>query len=222
MLVAAVIGLAGLAAWFLRREMGHADPVFQPRFFARRGFAAATLGVSASNLGSYTLLLAVPVLLARQGGNSLGAGLALLLMSAPMVAFSALGGQLADRLGRRLPVLVGCVLLALSLMPLAVVPGMQGFGFYACLALSGVGMGLASAGLQTSAVEAVEASQAGVAAGLFSTCRYIGSFAGSIALARLLDGGVGLAGFQALFTICLAGALVSVGAALMLPGRRKG
>ncbi len=56
----------------------------------------------------------------------------------------------------------------------------------------GAGVGLSTAGLQTSAIEALDPSQAGVAAGLFSTSRYIGSFAGSIALARLLDHGQGL------------------------------
>ena len=68
----------------------------------------------------------------------------------------------------------------------------------------GAGVGLSTAGLQTSAIEALDPSQAGVAAGLFSTSRYIGSFAGSIALARLLDHGHGLAGFHAVFLIALA------------------
>ena len=69
--------------------------------------------------------------------------------------------------------------------------------------------------MQAAAVEAVEARHAGVAAGLFSTCRYIGSFVGSIFLARLL--GEGRAGFQALFAVALAGAVVSIGASLALP-----
>jgi sugar phosphate permease len=74
--------------------------------------------------------------------------------------------------------------------------------------------------LQTSALEAVEPAQAGVASGLFSTCRYIGSFAGSIALARLLDSGHGLTGFRAVFAMALAGALVSVAATAALPPRQ--
>ncbi len=83
----------------------------------------------------------------------------------------------------------------------------------------GAGVGLSTAGLQASAVEAVASGQAGVAAGLFSTSRYIGSFAGSIALARLLDKGHGLAGFHAVFAIALVGAIVSVAATLALPAR---
>lgn len=221
LLLTLVIAVMGLGAAFVRREMAHPDPVFQPRFFANRGFAAATVGVAASNLGSYTVLLAVPILLARRGGwTSLESGLVLALISAPMVVCAALGGRLADQWGRRPPVLLGSLMLAVSLFPLALDPGLDGAAFHACLLLSGAGLGLGQAGLQTSAVESVAPEHAGVAAGLFSTCRYIGSFAGSIALARLLDGGVGLEGFQALFIVTFAGAALAVAAAVMLPRRQ--
>jgi MFS family permease len=103
-------------------------------------------------------------------------------------------------------------------VPLALVPGLHPYALLPCLSLMGIGVGLSTAGLQASAIEAVEPAQAGVAAGLFSTSRYIGSFAGSIALARLLDEGHGLAGFRTVFTIALAGAIVSVVATLALPG----
>ncbi|MBL8698246.1 MAG: MFS transporter [Alphaproteobacteria bacterium] len=215
------VALAGAGAVFVQREAAHADPVLQPRFFTRRAFAAATLGIATSNLGFYTLLLAVPILLARQSGwSSLGSGLVLALLCAPMVACSFVGGQLADRMGRRMPVVAGCALLAAGLVPFVIEPGLAPAALAACLAITGAGVGLGSAGLQTSAVEAVAPEHAGVASGLFSTCRYVGSFLGSIALARLLDAGEGLAGFRALFAIALAGALLSVVAALLLPVAR--
>lgn len=212
--------LVGLGAAFLWREAAHPDPLVQPRFFARRGFAAATLAVSAGNLGSYTVMLAVPILLARQSGwTSLGTGLVLALQSAPMVIFSFAGGQLADRLGRRVPAVVGHAMLALGIAPMALDPSLSPTALVASLALAGAGLGLGAAALQTSAVEAVAADQAGVASGLFSTCRYVGSFAGSVVLARLLSEGQGLDGFAALFSVALAGAVISIGAALALPAR---
>ena len=85
----------------------------------------------------------------------------------------------------------GCVVLAAGLLPLALAPGLTPSGCFRASLLVGAGVGLSTAGLQASAIEAVEPSQAGVAAGLFSTSRYIGSFAGSIALARLLDRATG-------------------------------
>lgn len=212
--------LVVLAGLFVRRELRHPDPVFQPRFFASRPFAAANAGIAASNLAFYTVLLATPILLTRHlHWSSLQTGIALALLSAPMVVFSPVGGRLADRYGRRLPSVAGCTVLAAGLVPLAVAPGLGTSGLLPCLSLMGAGVGLSSAGLQASAIEALAPIHAGVAAGLFSTSRYIGSFAGSIALARLLDEGTGLSGFHAVFAIALAGAIVSVLVTLVLPVR---
>ena len=212
--------LALTAAIFVRRELRHADPILQPRFFTRRPFAAANAAVSSSNLAFYTVLLATPILLTRHlHWGSLRTGLALALLSGPMVVFSPIGGRLADRYGRRLPSVAGCILLAAGLVPLVVNPGLPIGALLGCLALAGAGVGLSSAGLQASAVESIDPAQAGVAAGLFSTSRYIGSFAGSIALARLLDEGHGLAGFRGVFVLSLAGAVVAVVATLALTPR---
>ena len=209
--------LAGASAWFVRHELSHPDPVLQPRFFTRRSFSAASTGVALSNLGFYTLLLATPILLSRHTNwSSLRIGLALTLLSAPTVALAPVGGRLADRLGRRIPAVAGCVLLTIALVPLAIAPGIATAGLFVCLAVAGAGTGLSAAAMQTAAVEAVDERQAGVAAGLYSTSRYIGSFAGSIALARLLDAGPGLAGFRAVFAMALAGAAFALLATLAL------
>jgi EmrB/QacA subfamily drug resistance transporter len=208
-----------LAVVFIRCELRSADPVFQPRTFRIRAFAAANAGVCSSNLAFYTVLLATPILLTRHlDWSSLQVGVALALLSAPMVVFSPIGGRLADRFGRRMPSVAGCVILTAGLVPLALVPGLHPYALLPCLSLMGIGVGLSTAGLQASAIEAVEPVEAGVAAGLFSTSRYIGSFAGSIALARLLNDGHGLTGFRTVFVIALAGAIVSVAATLALPG----
>ena len=57
---------------------------------------------------------------------------------------------------------------------------------FALLALAGAGLGLSSAGMQASAVEAVGPRDAGAASGMYSTSRYIGSIAGSSLLPVLL------------------------------------
>jgi DHA2 family methylenomycin A resistance protein-like MFS transporter len=85
----------------------------------------------------------------------------------------------------------------------------------ASLSLSGVGLGLSSAPMQTSAVESVGPDEAGAASGLFSTSRYLGSIVGSILLAVLLGGADDPAGYAAVFALvffaALASALVSLG-----------
>lgn len=220
-LVAGVPLLVVLVAVLMRRELRHADPVFQPRFFAVRPFAAANAGIASSNLAVYSVLLATPILLAEHlDWTSFETGMALALLSAPMVVFSPVGGRLADRMGRRAPSAAGCAILAAGLLPLALTPDVSPYVLLPCLCLMGAGVGLSTAGLQASAVEALEPEQAGVAAGIFSTSRYVGSFAGSIALARLLDQGEGLAGFHAVFLMAFAGAILSVLVTLALPARR--
>jgi predicted MFS family arabinose efflux permease len=219
-LVAGVPLLIVLGVVFVRRELRHADPVLQPRFFSVRPFAAANAGIASSNLAFYTALLAIPILLSRHlEWTSFQTGIALALLSAPMVVCSPIGGRLADRLGRRPPSTAGCAILAAGLLPLAVMPDLGPYLLLPCLCLMGAGVGLSTAGLQASAVEALDPEQAGVAAGIYSTSRYIGSFIGSIVLARLLDEGEGLSGFPAVFLMAFAAACLSILATLALPGR---
>ena len=127
--------LAVVLIWW---ELRHPDPVFQPRFFAIRPFAAANAGISSSNLAFYTVLLATPILLTRHlDWSSLQVGLALALLSAPMVVFSPIGGRLADRYGRRLPSVAGCVVLTIGLLPLALAAGLSPYALLPCLASDG-------------------------------------------------------------------------------------
>ena len=50
----------------------------------------------------------------------------------------------------------------------------------------GTGIGMATPGLQSTAVESVPKAEAGVASGIYSTSRYLGSIVGSALLAGLL------------------------------------
>jgi MFS family permease len=86
--------------------------------------------------------------------------------------------------------------------------------------VSGIGFGLTMASLQASAVEAVPPEQAGVAAGLFSTSRYLGSIVGSIVLAALLTStGAEVSGFRALAVVLVAAAFLAALVSLGLHGR---
>lgn len=223
---APVLALSGLAlgaatAFLLRHELRHDDPVIHPRLFRIRSFAAANAGVGFGNLAFYTTLLAAPILLAsRIGWSSVQVGLALTVLSAPWAVLAPVGGRIADRSGRRVPAVAGHVLAAAGLLPLALVADVGTGTLLACLGVAGVGFGLTTASLQTSAIEAVSPEQAGVAAGLFSTSRYLGSIAGSIVLAALLTStGAGVSGFRALAVVIVAAAFLAALVSLGLRGR---
>ncbi|MEJ2290803.1 MAG: MFS transporter [Deinococcales bacterium] len=180
---------AGAAVLFAVVEWRHPDPAVQLRLFGRRAFAAANASVAASNFAMYVTLLSVPLLLAARAGSSAGAGAVLAAMSGAMFLASPVGGSLADRWGRRRPALLGLGLLLAGTLLLATAgSGISIARLVGALMLIGLGIGTGTAALQTTAVESVAARDAGMASGVYTTSRYLGSIVGSALLARLAAG----------------------------------
>ena len=218
-LALAGVALLALLAVFLRRELRHPQPILQPRFFARPAFAAATGAVCLSNLAMYTVLLAIPMVWAREGRPAAEIGALLGIMAAGMFAASPVGGRLADRLGRRWPAVGGLTILTLGTVQIAWVGGDATVGIAVGLALLGGGLGLAAPSIQTSALEAVERQSAGAAAGAYSTSRYLGSIVGSALLAGLVSAQSTSDGLNAIFAVVIVAAGLSALLALRLPHR---
>ena len=127
----------------------------------------------------YSLLLIIPILAERELGlGPSGAGLLIGAMTGAMMVASPIGGHLSDRLGRRTPVLIGSAIAVVATVGLVLIAGDPGIaGTAALVALAGVGVGLAGASLQTTAVESAPAAMVGVASGVFMTVRYTGGIA---------------------------------------------
>jgi MFS family permease len=217
------VGLGAVAATLVvlvHYELGHPDPVLQPRVLRVRPFAAATAGMGLSNLALYGTLLAVPVLLSQRGGWSSGEiGIALAALTAPMMALSPAGGRLSDRVGCRPVAMAGLVLLGCGMVPLLVgggdvsVPLLVG-----SLLVAGAGLGLANPALQTAGVEALDPRDAGIAAGLLSTGRYLGGIAAAgLVSASAIDGSD--ADYTTLFALAATASGLAAVLATALPGR---
>ena len=185
----AVGGVIALVGALFVYESQHPDPIIQLRFFRKQAFAAANGAIALSNLAMYVTLLSLPIFLSQRAGwTDSQIGFVLAAFSGLMILGAPLGGHWADRWGRRLPTVVGLMLFTLGLLPLVIqaetipllflLPG---------LAIAGSGMGISMAGLQTSAIESLKPEEAGVAAGVFSTSRYLGSIVGSSILAGILS-----------------------------------
>ncbi|MCH7970440.1 MAG: MFS transporter [Chloroflexi bacterium] len=216
------IGAIALSALLLKLELAHSDPVIQPRLFKIRGFAAPSLGVGTSNLAMYSLLLVIPLLLtARRNYSPLEIGLILTSLTVGMALLSPIGGRMADRFGRRKPVVIGLSITAIAtLLPaitgssIGVVPLILGLG------VIGLGLGLSTAGMRTSALESVASRDAGSVAGTYSTSRYFGSIVGSAMLAGLI--GVNRSntdGIDLVFIVVAAAAFTAVIAVLFMESR---
>lgn len=180
-------------------------------------FLATCMIQASTNLGQYALLLVVPLILDGRGWDHSSIGLALSALTVGLVVLSPVGGRLGDRLGRRRPVVAGITTLTVGLiLATALLRQPSAAGLIVAMGCVGVGMGLASASVQTAGLEAVPPSVTGSAAGLLSTSRYIGSIAGSAVLSiTVTDGG---AGARPLLGLGIVAALAALVAATQIPG----
>ena len=190
--VAAAAALVGLVVVESRRR----EPLLDPRFFASVPFSGATLVAVAAfaALAGFLFLNALYLQDAR-GYSPLHAGLLTLPMAATTALLAPLSGRLVATRGAR-PSLVlgglgfavsGCLLLTLSGdTPLPVV--------LVTYLIFGAGFGMVNAPITNTAVSGMPVAQAGVAAGVASTSRQVGSALGVAVLGSLatsrLGGGV--------------------------------
>jgi EmrB/QacA subfamily drug resistance transporter len=211
-------GMAFVIIGFLlvRRERSVNDPFLEVGLFRRRAYAAATATIFLHNLCMYSLLLLVPVLVERRLNLSAsGAGAVVAALSVAMMAGSPAGGTMSDRRGRRFPVVIGSIAIAAGMAALVAIVGAPSTASVAAgLAVVGLGVGIAGASLQTTAVEAAPHRLAGAAAGLFMTARY----AGGIAAAGLTAGAADSGAFRSAVITLLGAALFSLLTASGLAG----
>lgn len=212
----AAVAILPLAALFVAVELRHDRPAVDPRLFLNRPFAAALLGVFGSTVilhGAFILVpLAVEELLRESAATS---GIALLGIAGVAALVAPIGGRASDRRGRRLLVVTGAAISAAGLAGLAL-PGGAGsvLAIAVLLGVVGLGNGLTS-GRQAAALESVDRSRVGMAAGTYYTGRYLGgvvgaSIAGAILGAQVTATGVS-AGFGVLAAVGVGVAVVSLG-----------
>jgi MFS family permease len=185
-----------------------------------RVFSAAFFTQSFMTLAQYALLLATPIVLDARGWEPGEIGLALSALTLGLIVMSPLGGMMGDRLGRRRPVVLGLVLSMLA-VGLSAVFGSDPASvvLIVSLALFGLGNGAATPGLMSAGMEAAPAGRIGVAAGLLSMSRYVGSIIGSLFVAALIaDNGDGTG---TVLAICFASLVAAIVVAQFLPGKRR-
>ena len=168
MVAVAALGVGALVAFVVVERHG-SNPMLPMDVFASRQFSAAnvvTLLVYAA-LGAMFFLLVVQLQVVA-GFGALAAGSALLPITIIMLLLSSASGQLAERIGPRLPMTVGPVLAGIgSLLLLRIGPDTS----YATDVLPGVvviglGLALTVAPLTATVLAAAEDRHAGIASGV--------------------------------------------------------
>ena len=165
---ALAIGVAGLAA-FVEVERRSSHPMLPPGIFANIRFTGANLVTVAvyGSLGTATFLLVV-YLQTALGYSALEAGASLLPMTLLMLGLSTYAGGLSERIGARIPMTIGPLLMAAGfLLMMRVTPGAD----YLTAVLPSVvvlGLGLVStvAPLTATVLSSVEDHHAGIASGV--------------------------------------------------------
>jgi len=172
----AVAALIALVSYEPRRE----EPLLDLRFFRSAPFSGATvIAVCAfAALGGFLFLNTLYLQDAR-GFSALHAGLYTLPMAAMTVLLAPLSGRIVAVRGPRLPLIVaGIATAAGAIMLTRLSPGTSLGYLLASYVVFGIGSGLVNAPITNTAVSGMPRSQAGVAAGLASTSRQVGSALG--------------------------------------------
>jgi len=218
--VAALALTSVVATGLLRRHVARTpSPVVDLRLLGRPGFLAAGVSILCSNLTMYTILLALPLFLSTLAGwGTRDIGLLLAGLSLLMLVFGPAGGWLADRFGRRAPALAGTLIATVGTVPLVAVSAGWGWStFLIPLMVVGGGIGLAGAPVQAAAMQAARAGEAGQAAGMFSTMRYLGSIMGAASMAAILGADAHEGAFRVLFALLVLAAVAATAASSRLP-----
>jgi EmrB/QacA subfamily drug resistance transporter len=221
--VAATVAGGGLLVAFVALEARATEPMLPLSLFADRQFTGANLVTLAVYAGlGVAFFLVVVNLQVALGYSALEAGVALLPVTVLMLLLSARFGALAQRIGARLPMTVGPILVAAGLLGLtqvgatdryvtAVLPGAVVFG---------LGLAVTVAPLTATVMASVEEEHLGVGS---ATNNAVARLAGLLAVAvlptvagvELVAGGPSgsIPGYRtamaASAVLCLAGAAIA-------------
>jgi EmrB/QacA subfamily drug resistance transporter len=154
---------------FLAVELRGRSPMLPLHLFRSRNFSGANLLTLLLYAALGGGLLFLPLnLIQVQGYSATAAGAALLPFILIMFILSRWTGMLADRLGPKLPLVVGPTIAALGFVLFAL-PGIGGsywLSFFPAVVVLGLGMAITVAPLTTTVMNSIERDLAGIASGV--------------------------------------------------------
>ncbi|HEY2717450.1 MAG TPA: MFS transporter [Solirubrobacterales bacterium] len=219
---AAVIGVASLVSFFVV-ERRVANPMLPLEIFRSRQFSAAngvTFVVYAA-LGGFFFLL-VAFLQISLGYSPIAAGAASLPVTLLMLAFSARAGALAQRIGPRLPLTIGPLIVAAGLLLMTQLDEGSSYltGVLPGVVVFGVGLTLVVAPVTATVLAAADSRHSGIASGVNNAVARVASLL-AVAVLPLVAGITGddfydpakmTSGFHMAMFVCAA--LAAIGGAL--------
>jgi EmrB/QacA subfamily drug resistance transporter len=230
-----VVG-ALLLGMFVRSELTSSSPLLEMRMFAVPTFSVTIGIVWLITVAQFARLVFIPIELQTvHRMTAFEAGLLLAPAAAGTALTMPFGGRIADRLGARLPVTTGLVMIAIAVWLLgSLTPDTSSPRILAYLLIQGAGTGLALIPNTVAAMNALPNRWVARASAVRSLNRQIAGAIGVAVLSSLVISRVGsITGspatdpallqdaYNEVFHVAFAGALIAAGMALFLPGRRR-
>lgn len=177
---------------FIIIEARKANPMLDISLFKRRTFSASTLSAIINYIALFSILFLLPFyLLQGRGLTPSQAGLLLSTQPLIMAVVAPISGTLSDRIGTRLPCVIGMVLLATGAYLLSRLgPNSAYIHVTLALGIVGLGTGIFISPNNSALMGSAPQHRQGIAAGVLATARSTGMVLG-----------IGLAG--AIFTTVL-------------------
>ena len=230
--LAAIAGGAAVLAGFVAWELRSPVPMLPMHLFRSRGFSAANAASFFMYFGMFgAVFLLAQFLQFAQHESPLQAGLRILPWTAMPILVAPVAGSLSDRVGGRIVVVTGLVLLAGGLLWNATMlsTGVSYLSLVPAFVMAGVGMGLFVAPVANTVLSSVQPDQEGVASGATNAIRELGGVFGIAVLSAVFSAngsyGAPTAFVSGVRPAVVVGALVvGAGAAAMalVPRRRAG
>jgi EmrB/QacA subfamily drug resistance transporter len=227
-LVLFTVAVVALGAW-VRVETRVRAPLIDMKMMRAPAVWINNLVAFLFGVGMYSAIAFLPEFLQtpRSAGYGFGAsitqsGLFLIPMTATMFVGGLYTGRIAAGIGSKTAVVLGSIASCVSYLILAFAHD-QSWEIYLASTLLGVGLGLAYSAMSALIVQAVPASQTGVASGMNANIRTIGGAIGaavmaSIVTSRLLGSGVPAeSGYTRGFAFLAAITVVAIVAAMFIP-----
>jgi EmrB/QacA subfamily drug resistance transporter len=183
-IVAMLVAAAVLLWAWISNEQRASEPLVDMTMMRVRGVWTVNAAAFLVGAGMFTAFILIPQFTetARSAGYGFGAsvtggGLFLLPSTVMMLLVSPLAGRLANRVGSRVPLVLGSLASCCAFVFLAVAHDAP-WEFYAASAMLGIGIGFAFSSLANLIVEAVRPDQTGVATGMNTVMRSVGGSVG--------------------------------------------
>lgn len=218
----ALLAAAGLfVGAFLIIERRVRNPMLDLDLFQRRGFSAATASAVLSYICVYTIVFLLPFYLIQGRGLSPArTGVLLTAQSLVRAVVAPLSGTLSDRIGSRLPGMLGMAILAFGLFLLSRLGAQSGLREIAVgLAVAGLGAGIFVSPNNSALMGSAPQHRQGIAAGVMATARNLGMMLGvglaGATFTTVLGHGHSIGSATALFDAVKAGFLIATCAAAL-------